>query len=293
MKLVVKKEIDNYKEMELYIRDNKLVTDDYSFAVLGLFIDREGKVILQRRGPKARDAEGKLACIGGALIDSDETFRKALEREIREEVGSEASIKIDSFICGGLERKYDPETNREVNWLFLTYKCVYEGGEIKINEPGKCLGYEYFDLDKLPEDEMIDVTKFFFDYYKKCFNKCYSYAMGVNETIYNLGEGFKIVEDDGDFLVTFNKGNEGKWEEYIINNMSNGFWNEYLIDDEIRFIFKDENGVVSKYVLSRENNKEILDKCRSYAEAKFKTVHAMYLDTPFYADKIEGIKFYD
>ncbi len=293
MKLVVKKEIDNYKEMAKYIEDNNLINVDYSFAVLGLFIDSEGKVILQRRGPKARDAMGKLAEIGGAFIDSDETFRKALEREIREEIGNDASIKIEEFIGGGLEQKYDSRTGRNVNWLFFNYKCIYEDGEIKINEPGKSLGYECFNLDKLPEDEMLDTTKFFLDYYKNRFNKCYSYAMGVNETIYNLGDDFKIEEDEGDFEVTFTKGNEDKWEEFIINNMSCGFWNEYLIDDEIRFIFKDENGTVSKYVLSRENNGEILDKCRSYAEAEFKTVHGMYLDTPFYADKIEGIKFFD
>lgn len=292
MNIVIKKEIDNYDEMVKYISDNNLIDVKYRFAVVALLTDKNGKVILQRRGPKARDNNNILADIGGAFELSDKSFRDAMLREIREEVGNDALIEIEHFVSGSLKTIYDPEVGEDVNWLFLSYKCKYNGGELLINEPGKCRGYEYYGMDELPDTDRAETSKFFWDYYLNRYNKCYSYAMGINKKINKLNKEFKCKEDGEDFEVTFNNSNENLWVKFIEDNMSDGFWNEYLIDDKIKFIFK-EDGIVTKYELNKDNNQEILEKCRRFAEVQFESVRTMYLNTPFYSNKIDGIIFFD
>lgn len=292
MNIVVKKEYNNYDEMVKYIEDNKLVDVDYRFAMVALLTDKDGRIILQRRGDEARDAHGMLADIGGAFEDRDGTFRDGLYREIHEEVGNQADISIETFVGGSIKTIYDPRTEKDVNWLFLAYKCKYNGGILECNEPGKCVNYEYYKSDELNRDDMSETSKFFWNYYFNEYNKCYSYVMGIDKGIKKLGKEFVVKEDDGDYEVTFTKDKAEKWEKFIEDNMNDGFWNEYIIDDEIRFIFK-EDGIIKKYVLNKDNNQEILEKCRYFAESNFDSIRNIYENTPFYKDKIDGIVFFD
>jgi len=99
--------------------------------------------------------------------------------------------------------------------------------------------------------------------------------------------------EDGDYEVTFNKEDALEFEKFIVDNLNITYWNEYIMDDKIVFNFKNNNNITKRYILSSQNNDEILRMCRSYAELDFSNVHQMYLDTPFYSDKIEGVIFYD
>ncbi len=293
MKLVIKVETKNERELRTYLKNN-FNFEDFRPAVIALITDKEGNIILQRRGPKARDDSNKLADIGGAIESSDKTFIDGLYREIHEEVGPNAKISVDNFVGGVLKRKYDRRTDKEVNWLFLLYKCTYEEGELLTNEPGKCLGYEFYKYENLPREEMLETTKYFWDYYYKRFNKCYSYVMGIGNNIDLLDKTkFNINDEDGDYEVTFNKEDALEFEKFIVDNLNITYWNEYIMDDKIVFNFKNNNNITKRYILSSQNNDEILRMCRSYAELDFSNVHQMYLDTPFYSDKIEGVIFYD
>lgn len=70
----------------------------------------------------------------------------------------------------------------------------------------------------------------------------YSYVMGVSKNIEELKkDGFNIEIDDEDYKISFPKGKEDTWENYIIKNLSNGYWNEY-IGENIVFIFKFNDG---------------------------------------------------
>lgn len=169
MEVIVTEELLNEYEFDEYLKDNKLVIPNYHYAVIALLTDVNRHVILQRRGPKSRDDSNMLADIGGAVEKDDLTFRDALYREIYEEVGNKANIEIDKFVGCFLQKKYEPRSKCDVNWLFMVYKCNYIDGELLINENGKCLGYELFDINNLPKSEMLETTKSFWDFYLKTF----------------------------------------------------------------------------------------------------------------------------
>ena len=138
---------------------------EYRCAVIALILDKDGRVLLQRRGPKSRDEVGKLEDIGGAVEESDLTFRDAMKREIVEEAGSDINFSIDELVGASLITKYDSRTDKDVNWFFLLYKCTYIDGELKINEPGKCLGYEFYLQEDFPHNEVANTTLKFWEFY--------------------------------------------------------------------------------------------------------------------------------
>ena len=159
------REINNTDDLKLYLNEEGIQLPDYRCAVIALFLDRNGNVILQRRGPKSRDEVGKLEDIGGAVEIEDKNFRSALSREIKEEVGNDINYTIDKLIGASLITKYDSRSDNNVNWLFLLYKCTYIDGKLKINEPGKSLGYEFYSRDNLPIDEVAETTLSFWKFY--------------------------------------------------------------------------------------------------------------------------------
>lgn len=159
------KEVIDKKDLEEYLESNGIELPVYRCAVIALILDSEERILLQRRGPKSRDEIGKLEDIGGAVEDTDLTFRDAMNREIVEEVGDSINYTIDELVGASLVTKYDSRTERDVNWFFLLYKCTYIDGELKINEPGKCLGYEFYKQDELPVGEVAETTMKFWEFY--------------------------------------------------------------------------------------------------------------------------------
>jgi 8-oxo-dGTP pyrophosphatase MutT (NUDIX family) len=159
------KEVIDSKDLVEYLKNTGIKLPEYRCAVIALILDREGNILLQRRGPKSRDEVGKLEDIGGAVEDTDLTFRDAMNREILEEVGSDINYTIDELVGASLITKYDSRSNSEVNWFFLLYKCTYIDGELKINEPGKSLGYEFYHQDELPINEVAETTLKFWEFY--------------------------------------------------------------------------------------------------------------------------------
>lgn len=165
MQCLFTKDIKDEEELKQYIKDNKIDIPEYRTAVIALIIDSEGRLILQRRGPKSRDEYLKLEDIGGAVEETDEDFKSAIMREIEEEAGPDAKIEIDHFVGAFLVNKFDRRTDKYVNWLFLLYKCNYLGGELKIAEEGKCIGYEFYKYEDLPKEETANTTLAFWDFY--------------------------------------------------------------------------------------------------------------------------------
>lgn len=159
------KEIKNNDELVDYLKDIGLKLPEYRCAVIALFVDTDGRILLQRRGPKSRDEVNKLEDIGGAVEEQDKSFRDAMNREIIEEAGKEFNFTIDELVGASLITKYDSRTESDVNWFFLLYKCTYIDGELHINEPGKSLGYEFYSREELPASEVAETTMRFWDFY--------------------------------------------------------------------------------------------------------------------------------
>ena len=158
-------EVKTPKELEKYLEEHKIDIPEYRPAVIALIVNDENKILLQRRGPKSRDEQYKLEDIGGAYEEDDKNFRKALIREIREEVGNEVQIDINYFAGAFLITKFDRRTNKDVNWLFLLYRCTYRGGNLVNNEEGKSLGYEFYKYEDLVNSDATETVLTFWNFY--------------------------------------------------------------------------------------------------------------------------------
>lgn len=158
-------EVNTPKELAKYLKENKIEIPEYRPAVIALIVNKDNEILLQRRGPKSRDEQYKLEDIGGAYEKTDKNFREALLREIREEVGDEAKIKIDFFAGAFLINKFDRRTDSYVNWLFLLYKCTYLGGNLANNEEGKSIGYEFYKYEDLLNSDATNTVLEFWNFY--------------------------------------------------------------------------------------------------------------------------------
>ena len=111
----------------------------------------------------------------------------------------------------------------------------------------------------------------------------YSYAMGVDKSIYELEkQGFKIEEDDGDYMVSFPESKSEIWENFIKSKLQVEFWNEYMSRDtmEIVFNFHLKEGF-KRYVVKDLNNDEVLSLCEKLCNCKFGSIEKMMSDNHF------------
>lgn len=115
-------------------------------GVGALIFNDEGKLLLAKRGPKAKNERGKWEIPGGG-VEFGETLEQALKREIKEELN--LTIKV-----GELLQVFDhilPDEKQ--HWVSPTYICTVESGKPKIMEPEKCDEFGWFTLneaEKLP-----------------------------------------------------------------------------------------------------------------------------------------------
>lgn len=149
--------------MEFYKLDHEATIEDIKqfnypnqkLAVIAHIKDVNGKILLQQRGPKSRDENGLFQDISGQVEKYDNTFKDAIFRELKEEVGTDAKISISSTL--GI---YHLSKNN-INWLFIVFDCIYLGGKLKIMEDGKCLGYKFFDYSEISSSCMVTISSKF------------------------------------------------------------------------------------------------------------------------------------
>ena len=96
------KEINDENELNKYLSDICLKLPEYRCAVIALILDEDGRILLQRRGPKSRDEFNKLEYIGGAVESTDISFKDSMHREIVEEVGNDIDYSIDELVGASL-----------------------------------------------------------------------------------------------------------------------------------------------------------------------------------------------
>ena len=136
-------------------------------CVVCMLYDQDGKIVLHRRGEKARDEVGKLEAIGGSVDKSDGEFREALMRELREEAGFEAEFAIDGFVVAQHTQHIDKNTNEMIDWVVLCYKGRILSGELVNMEPERCVEFTHKSIDEYLEDkDLSDSCYNFLSYIK-------------------------------------------------------------------------------------------------------------------------------
>lgn len=121
---------------------------DYIGVGAGAVIfSREGKVFLAKRGRDARNESGKWEFPGGS-VEFNETLEQALVREVMEEYGVEIEVQelldvVDHILPA-----------EKQHWVSPTFICKVKNGTPVIREPHKCEAIGWFDLDRMPEDQL-------------------------------------------------------------------------------------------------------------------------------------------
>lgn len=136
--------------MKFYLLNHEATFEDIEnfnypnqkIGVIAHIENNKGEILLQQRGLKSRDENGLFEDIGGKVEAEDINFRNAIVREIKEEAGNEIKLELDNSI--GI---YHCEKNN-VNWIFIVYFAQYITGDIKIVEPDKCKGYQFFTYEE-------------------------------------------------------------------------------------------------------------------------------------------------
>lgn len=154
-------EVKNMQELVEKLSDLNSDIDKIKVAVVCFIFDKNNNLILNRRGPGARDEIGKVQALGGSVNNSDVNFREAILREIKEEGGSDAVVRIDSFVGAQLDGKVDKHTGEFINWVILAYKGTLVEGELINAEPDRSVGLEKNTMEKFLNDD-LSVTAYNF-----------------------------------------------------------------------------------------------------------------------------------
>lgn len=111
----------------------------------------------------------------------------------------------------------------------------------------------------------------------------YSYLMGIKNIEKLKQNNFEVKSFGNNYGVTFDENKIELFEKYICETLENGFWNEYLGKDKV-FIFKFNNGEIKKYILNKNNEKEILKLCCEFADYEFESIEKMLRSNSFYVE---------
>jgi 8-oxo-dGTP diphosphatase len=106
-----------------------------------LIFNQDGKLLLTKRGPQAKNERGKWEIPGGSL-EFGETLEQGLKREIREELGIEIQVGEMLQLCDHII----PEEGQ--HWVSPTYICQIVSGVPTIMEPEKCDQIGWFWLEE-------------------------------------------------------------------------------------------------------------------------------------------------
>lgn len=120
--------------------------DHIGVGVCGIIHDGEGRILLMKRGPKARDERGRWDICGGA-IEFGESIDEAVRREVMEELSAEA-LEIDFLGVYDAHRMHD---GRPTHWVQVVHAVRVDPAKVKIGEPHKIAEIGWFSEDGLPQ----------------------------------------------------------------------------------------------------------------------------------------------
>lgn len=133
-------------------------------AVSALLFDTDGHILLIKRGPAARDAQGLLEGVGGET-DCVHTLKENLVREVTEELGAIEITVAPPFLVHRLEFDNRP-------WLVVSYPTLIISGQPHIMEPSKATSinrYTLRDWIAISRQHLSPSTIAERDVYKKVF----------------------------------------------------------------------------------------------------------------------------
>jgi 8-oxo-dGTP diphosphatase len=129
------------------MNNNKILPGkDYIGVGCGAMILNKNKEILLVKRSKQSKAEPGMWSRPGGTVEFGETIKKALVREIKEEL----NIKIN--IIKFLEYFNNIDLKNHKHWVTFGFLAKIKSGKVKNMEPGKIDQIKWFALDNLPKN---------------------------------------------------------------------------------------------------------------------------------------------
>lgn len=114
------------------------------------FLVKDNKILLGKRLVNAGFGQWGLP---GGHLEYKESLSDAIRRELREEIGIEAtSVQFAQVVN---------DTQQERHYIHINFIVTEWTGEIVNKEPEKCEKWDWFDLEQLPENIFFAHKKFF------------------------------------------------------------------------------------------------------------------------------------
>lgn len=121
--------------------------DHIGVSACAVVHDGKGRILLMKRGLKARDEQGHWDICGGA-IEFGESIDDALSREIKEELCADP-LEITFSHAYDAHRVHTD--GRPTHWIALIHFVKVDPAQVNIGEPHKIAEIGWFTKDTLPE----------------------------------------------------------------------------------------------------------------------------------------------
>lgn len=214
--------------------------------------------------------------IPGGHREINESIEETAKRELIEETG------VKKFSIAPLTA-YCVENDAEMTYGALFFAKVTELGDIPFDSEIKEIAL----FDTIPDELTYPkIQPYLYERAKDVAMPCYSYVMGVDESVLSLAKyGFDVKRDGENYTVTFSKDKASIWEDFVTKTLKREYWNEYFVDGKIVFLFRLRDGI-KRYEVKNYENDEVLHLCEQLCECKFTSLKDMLLENWFYRENI-------
>lgn len=130
--------------------------DHIGVSVASIIHDGNGKILLMKRGQRARDEQGRWDVCGGA-IEFGESIDEAIKREVSEELCTEAQ-EIDFLTAYDAHREH---AGSKTHWIALVHAVKVDPKKVKNGEPHKIDEIGWFNSSSLPAPRHSQFDKSF------------------------------------------------------------------------------------------------------------------------------------
>ncbi len=120
--------------------------DHIGVTVCFVVHDGKGKILLQKRSQNCRDERGNWD-IGGGAVEFGESIEAAVEREIREELLTQA---LDIKFLGAYDAHRMNHEKEKTHWIALVHAIHVDPKQVQIGEPHKIDEIGWFSAQNLP-----------------------------------------------------------------------------------------------------------------------------------------------
>jgi 8-oxo-dGTP diphosphatase len=120
--------------------------DHIGVSIACIVHDGNGKVLLMKRGQKARDEQGRWDICGGA-VEFGEQILDAIHRELEEELCTQP-LDIQFLTAYDAHREHE---GKKTHWIALVHSVQVDPRSVSIGEPHKIDTIDWFSSDNFPE----------------------------------------------------------------------------------------------------------------------------------------------